>query len=212
MSTVSAPPPATRSISSRLVEVHVDRADVAQQPQPAAVAEHVERLGVAGAEERQRVAAVAAVDVVAAVARPPAEPIEVAAERRGVVAGAAAHVVEAVAADQRVVARAAAQHVVAVAADERQRHRGDRGADDVVAVAPVDGQPVRCLGVREAHERRAEHAERADRDLVVVVRAEHRGAVVARAEVGVDLEDLRLLADGHAVGAGECADAHDVDA
>ena len=102
------------------VEVHGDVADVAEEPDPAAVGRDVDVLVGVGAVEEHRVGAALALDDVAAVARVPDE---------GVVAGAQeGHVVAAAAVDE-VVAVAADQHVVAVAADDR-----------VVAGAAVHGQ------------------------------------------------------------------------
>ena len=95
------------------------------EPQPAAVGVERVGLGGVGAGEGERVAAGAAVDDVVAVARLPAEAVEVAAEQRDVLALAAADVVEAVAADQVVVAGPADQDVVAVAADEREVDASD---------------------------------------------------------------------------------------
>ena len=121
------------------------------------------------------------------------EAVEVAAEESDVGALAAADVVEAVAADQVVVAGAADQDVVAAAADQREVDRVRGRADDVVAAAAVDRQVAVERRVDELHERRAEQAEAAERDLVVAL-----GAVRGRAVgVGVDLERVggRQVAD-----------------
>ena len=99
------------------VEVHGDVADVAEEPQPAAVGREVDVLVDVGAVEQHRVGAALALDDVAAVAGVPHE---------GVVAGAhEGHVVAAAAVDE-VVAVAADQHVVAVAADDACRCRRRR--------------------------------------------------------------------------------------
>ena len=81
-------------------QLHRDVPDVAREAHAPADRRHVERLGGVLSEEEQRVAARAAVDVVAAVARRPAEAVEVAAEAGDVVALAALDVVEVGAADR----------------------------------------------------------------------------------------------------------------
>ncbi len=125
------------------VGVHGHGADVAGQPQPAAVGGQVDVLVDAGAVELQGVVAVLALDHVAAVAGVPHE---------GVVPGAAGQHVAALAADEDVVAGAAGQPVVAVAAGYRvvavaavhgdvdQRRQTVAGREGVVAPVHVDGQ------------------------------------------------------------------------
>ena len=71
------------------VEVHGDVADVAGEPDPAAVGRDVDVLGDVGAVEQQRVGAGLALDGVAAVARVPDERVVAGAEKRHVVALAA---------------------------------------------------------------------------------------------------------------------------
>ena len=93
------------------VEVHRDVADVAGEPDAAAVGREVDLLGDVGAVEQQRVGAGLALDGVAAVAGVPDE---------RVVAGAHEGHVVAAAADDQVVAGAADEDVVAVAAVERE--------------------------------------------------------------------------------------------
>ena len=202
-----------------VAQLERDAVGVAREPHAPAGRLHAERLGRVGAAEEQRVAARAAVDAVAPVAGRPAEAVEVAAEPGHVVAAAAGDVVELGAAEQHVVAGPAAHDVGAVAAVERERHPGRRRAEDVVAAAAFDGQLIRRLGALELHERRAEHghaAERADRDLLVLVGAANGRPVaraVAGAQVDVDLEHVGRgeVVDGHAGRAVEPAGAHDVD-
>src|SRR5262249_27405471 len=102
------------------VDVHGHKADVAEQPQPAAVGRQVNVLIGSGAFDLQRIGATLAFDDIAAVARVPIERI---------VAGAHEGHVVAAATDDGVIAVAADQHVGAVAA-----------GDAVVACASVNGQ------------------------------------------------------------------------
>ena len=119
------------------VEVHGDVADVAEEPNPAAVGRDVDVLVDVGAVEQHRVDAGLALDGVAAVAGVPDE---------GVVAGAHEGHVVAAAADDQVVAVRCRSEVVAVAAVQGQADHGRaasaRGVDGVVAGEAVDRQRV----------------------------------------------------------------------
>src|SRR5207248_2960946 len=94
------------------VDVHGHAADVAGQPQPAAVGREVDVLADVGPVEHQRVEAVLALDGVAAVARVPHERVVPGPHQGHVVAAAARDQVEAVAAEQHVGPLAAGQDVV----------------------------------------------------------------------------------------------------
>ena len=201
-------PPGERVDLLEVLEVHDDAPEIAGEAHLAPHGGHVERLGLVLPLEEQRVAAGPAVDVVAAVARRPAEAVEVALEARDVVAPAAEGVVEAAAPDQQVVAGPAAEGAAAGAAVEGEPHGVGRRAEVVAAAATVDGQAVGGLGVLEAHEGGTEHGhgtrEAVDRDAVVFPGAAHAGSVgfpIRRAEVGIDLEGVGRVkgVDGDAV-------------
>jgi hypothetical protein len=131
--------------------------DVARDPQPVAVGREVERVVGVGPEDEHAVArAGAAVDPVVAVARAPGEAVEVAAQVDDIVALAALDEVEVVPAEQHVVARAAEHRAAAVAGIQGDLHRVGGGAEQVVAAAAVEAQPVRPLRVVDLHERGAE--------------------------------------------------------
>ena len=102
------------------VEVHRDVADVAEQPDAAAIGRDVDVLGGVGAVEHQRVGARLTLDRVAAIAGVPDELV---------IAGAHEGNVSACAARDDVIAGPTDQHVRAAAAD-----------DGVVAITPVDRQ------------------------------------------------------------------------
>ena len=85
-----------------VVEVHRHVGDVADETHPAAVGGDVDVLRDVGAVESQRVAAVLALDGVAAVTRIPLEGVVTGAEQRDVVAVVAEDGVVAVPADHRV--------------------------------------------------------------------------------------------------------------
>ena len=121
---------------------------------------------------------------VVAVARLPAEAVEVAAEQGDVGALAAADVVEAGAADQAVVARAADQHVVA-APPASVSSSWPRRADDVVAAAAVDRQERRARVHELTKSGRAARSSRARSG-----RPPGAEQAVVRPSVGHDLKDV----------------------
>ncbi len=105
------------------VEVHRDIADVAEEPDAAAVGRDVNVLVRVGSIELQCVNAILAFDDVAAVARIPGEPVVAGPQKSDVVAAPADHAVVAVAPYERVGALTAGDRVVASAAIDRQADR-----------------------------------------------------------------------------------------
>src|SRR5205823_3449207 len=106
--TVSAPPSARKSTGLDAVRIHRDVGHVAEEPQPIAVRGQVDLLVDVRAVEQHRVAAVLALDHVAAVAGIPLERVVAGAQKRDVVAAIPVDEVVAVAAEQHVSAVAAA--------------------------------------------------------------------------------------------------------
>ena len=139
-----------------VVHVHRDVRHVAEEAQPLAVGGHVDALGDVGAVEQQRVDAGLAFDGVAAVARIPDERVVAGAQERQVVAAVAVARVVSVAAEQGLDAPAAGERVVSCAAVQGQGDRPGRerrGRDRVVAAETVDVELVGRLLVLNRHER-----------------------------------------------------------
>ena len=229
---VSAPPRAATLTCSTPLTSMVDVADVAEQPQPAAVGRQVDVLVDVGAVELQRVGAALALDHVAAVAGVPHERVVAGAQEGHVVAAAADDGVVAVAADQHVVAVAAGDGVVARAAVHGQPdHAGGQsgGGDRVVAAERVhDELVVGPFGALDRNSgRQPGHGEAGpaagDLDRVCVggavdddgVGLAVAGAAAGRArEVEVDVGDVGAgqVVDGDGVGAAEGDDVDLLDA
>lgn len=85
-----------------IIQIHADAGHIAVEQHPAAVGEDVDVLAGTGAEEEQLVAAVLALDRVAAVARVPLEDIVARAHQRQIIAVVAEDVVLAVAAEEHI--------------------------------------------------------------------------------------------------------------
>ena len=140
--TLSAPPKVLATMDSTSLRSIDDGGDVAGEPHPPPVGGDVHVLVDVAAVEHQRVAAVLALDHVAAVARIPLEAVDSGAEQGDVVALLAVDEVVAVASEQDVDSVAAEQRVVARTAvdgdaDERGQVPG-RGEAVVAAVGVED--------------------------------------------------------------------------
>ncbi len=129
-------------------EAHADRSDVTREAGARAVGREANLLVRVAAVEGQRVEALAAVDLVAAVGRVPDEPIVAGAERRDVIAAVAVNDVLAGCADQLVGAPSPQELIGAVLPVDARRSRGgqlDPGVVDahaVVAGAREDADAV----------------------------------------------------------------------
>ena len=200
----------------RVVDVHRDARDVAEEPQTRTVRGDIDVLRDTGAVEEQRVEVSLPLDDVAAVARIPAERVVAAAEEGSVVAAVAVDEVVLGAAEQLIVAVAAADRVVpgaAVCGQVGQRCQPVAAGDGVVAAQCLDEQLLRRDQVDRRARRRARHADvsgdsgRCDRDRLGRGRAIHRDAVRAVEWVDEHLVECRL-AVGHPDLRGQAGHAH----
>ncbi len=137
------------------VRVHRDVPRVAEEPQPVAVRRQVDLLGRGGAVEHHRVRAVLALDRVAAVARVPDERVVAGAEERDVVAAVAVDRVVAGAADaasphrrRRRSCRCPAPPSIVVGMALVNAPFAVVDADDVVAAAPASTLICAIVGSR----------------------------------------------------------------
>ena len=141
----------------RVVHVHRDVPEVAEEAEPRAVGGEVEHLRTSRAVEDHRVDPRLTLDDVAAVAGIPAERVVVGTEEPDVVALVAVDRVVAVAAEEHLGSVAAVQRVVSGAAvhpDLDQGREPDAAVDRVVAAEPVDVQEVvRRLRALDLHGR-----------------------------------------------------------